>query len=108
VGSAGQRERTHERAVNADKANPPYSERKSARERRSWRQQAGPTEQRERDAAPTGGVHQSADACARGLAGPDCLDQNEFFYFLEFPHAFSFIFSMEFNSNSNNSNICIK
>ena len=55
----------------------PDSEWEPARERRNWRPQAGPIGQRERaharerDAAPTGGVHLSADAGMRGLAASD-------------------------------------
>ena len=72
---------------------------------------------RERDVVPIGGVHVSADAGAPARPSWDglgCFGQNEFFYFLEFPNAFSFYFLYEIklkfnhNSNSNNSNMCIK
>jgi hypothetical protein len=63
-----------------------------------------------------GGVHLSADAGARGLAGPDWASWAKlaFSIFLEFLNAFSFYFlygiqlKFNHNSNSNNSNMCIK
>jgi hypothetical protein len=76
---------------------------------------APPNNGREREGerarlALTGGSHLSGGAGARGLAGSNWAERAEisFSIFLEFPNTFLFIFSMEFNSNSNNSNMCIK
>jgi hypothetical protein len=73
VGFAGQREQTRELAVSAARLDPPGCERERARQRRNWRRQAGPTEQREgerqrahgRRLALTGGSHLSCGAGAR-------------------------------------------
>jgi hypothetical protein len=55
VGSAGQRERTRERAVSADRRGPPDSERERTRARGDQRRQAGPTGQREGERESTRG-----------------------------------------------------
>jgi hypothetical protein len=47
VGSASQQGQTHERAVNADRADPLSSDRERARAQRNWHRKASPTGQRE-------------------------------------------------------------
>jgi hypothetical protein len=108
VGFVGQRERTHERAVSADRADPPDSERERARERRNWRRQVGPTGQRERARERERRWRQVGSTCRRtrvrshGLAGPDWAvwAKTSFSIFWNFQMLFLFIFSMEFNSNA--------
>jgi hypothetical protein len=79
----------------------------------------------ERDAAPTGGAHLSADACARGRAASwvewakrprreGVVDTFPFSFILNFLVPFLLFFSFGFKiknapkSNSNSSNMCIK
>jgi hypothetical protein len=86
VGSAGQRERTHERAVSADIKDPPSSERERACAREDHADRPAPPgsgREREKERALIAEVRLSgrAGACA-SWASSAVLGQNEFFLFL--------------------------
>jgi hypothetical protein len=110
------------RAVSADRADPPGSERERACARRNLRRQASPTGQREGESAQVKAgadrwvppMRQSGRARQVWLGWIGLNGPIGFSYFLGFSKCFSFYFfygiQIKFkpNSNSNNPNMCIK
>jgi hypothetical protein len=87
----------HLRGVDADRSAPPGRGREGGRARGCR-------------LALIGGSHLSGERTRARLTGPSWAVRAElgFSIFLNFEMTFLFVFSMEFNSNSNNSNMCIK